>query len=180
MQLETRRLILRPLKISDADDTVKGISNPNVTKWLLVVSYPYKKKDAISWIKHTQSEWKKKNKEGYHFGIELKEEGRIIGGCGLDSVNGYSASIGYWLGEKYWNKGYGSEMLEALIDFAFKNIKLKRLEADVFAGNPSSGKLLEKYGFKKEGLKRQACICKADGKVKDEIVYGLLRREWKK
>lgn len=87
------------------------------------------------------------------------------------------AEAGYWLGRKYHGQGYGSEALEAVIDFAFKRLKLRRLEAEVFRGNPSSGRLLEKYGFREEGLKRKARRSKADGKIKDEYIYGLLREE---
>ncbi|MDO8467842.1 MAG: GNAT family protein [Nanoarchaeota archaeon] len=180
MKLETKRLILRPLRMSDAKDIVENGNNLNISRWLLVVPYPYTLKDARSWIKHNQEKWKKKKKEDYTFGIEIKEERRIIGGGGLHHVNGHSAEIGYWIGEKYHNKGYGSEMLNALINFAFKRLKLSRLEAGVFAGNPSSGRLLEKYGFEKEGYKRQARVCKADGKVKDEILYGLLKKEYRR
>ena len=180
MKLETKRLILRPLKMSDAKDTIENINNLNVSRWLLVVPYPYTMKDARWWIRHTQEKWKKKKKEDYPFGIELKSEGRIIGGIGLHKADGYSADVGYWLGEDYWKKGYGSEALEAVMNFAFRKLKLNRLEAGVFAGNPSSGRLLEKYGFKKEGYKRQARVCKSDGKIKDEIIYGLLKKEYTK
>ena len=67
-----------------------------------------------------------------------------------------------------------------MIDFAFRTLKLNRLEAGVFAGNPSSGKLLEKFGFKEEGFKRKGARSKADGKIKDEVMYGLLRQEYRR
>jgi len=178
MKLETKRLILRPLKKSDAKDSVEGLNNLNITKWLLVVGNPYTLKDAESWIKHTQNVFGKKKKEEYPFGIELKSESKIIGGMGLDVKGDYKGKIGYWINERYWRKGYASEALEAIIKFAFNKLKLQRLETGVFAGNPSSGKLLEKFGFKKEGYKRKSEICRADGKIKDEIRYGLLKEEW--
>ncbi len=180
MKIKTKRLILRPLRISDASDVVKNMNNLEVSKWLLVVPYPYTLKDAKEWIKRNRKKWRMKKKDDSTFGIELKEEGNVIGGIGIHSVDKYSAEVGYWLGENYHRKGYGSEALEAVIRFAFNHLRLKRIEAGVFAGNPSSGKLLEKFGFVKEGMKREARICKADGKIKDEILYGLLRREWKK
>ena len=76
--------------------------------------------------------------------------------------------------------GYGTEALGALLNFAFNKLKLRRVEAGVFFGNPASGKLLEKFGAKQEGLRRKSNRCKADGKIKDEIIYGLLKEEWKK
>lgn len=182
MKLQTKRLILRPLKDSDAKNIVENINNLNVTKWLLVVPYPYTLKDSKKWIKENKKKWKKKKKESYGFGIELREEKSIIGGIGIHNFNKFQgkASIGYWIGEKYHKKGYGTEALDALLKFAFNKLKLRKIEAGVFAGNPSSGKLLEKFGAKQEGLKRKSDKCKADGKIKDEIIYGILKEEWKK
>ncbi len=181
MKLTTKRLILRPLKNSDAKSIFENINDIEVTKWLLVVPYPYKLKDAKDWVKHNKEKWKKRKKENYIFGIELKKEKEVIGGISLNKVDKFQgkASVGYWLGKKYWNKGYGSEALKSILDFAFKKLKLRRIEAEVFVGNPSSGKLLEKFGVKREGLKRKACRCKADSKVKDEYIYGLLKEEYK-
>jgi RimJ/RimL family protein N-acetyltransferase len=161
-------------------DLIKNINNINVSKWLETVPYPYKKKDAIWWIDHCKEKEKEKPTKGYEFTIELKEKKSCIGGIALAKVNKDqgTATLGYWLGEDYWRKGYGSEALKAVLDFAFKKLKLRRLEAGVFTGNPSSGKLLEKFGAKMEGMKRKSKRCKADGKIKDEICYGLLKEEY--
>jgi len=182
MILKTKRLILRPITLKDKKSITENINNINISKWLLIVPYPYKIKDAVWWINHTIKSSKEKDRKDYDFGIELKEEEKIIGGIGLSKVDRYAGTgtLGYWLGQRYHKKGYGSEALEVLIDFAFNKLKLRRLEAGVFVGNPSSGKLLEKYGFKQEGYLREAKKCKADGKIKDEIMYGLLRSEYKK
>ncbi len=181
MKLTTKRLILRPLKNSDAKSIAENINDLEVTKWLLVVPYPYKLKDAKEWVKHNKEKWKKRKKEDYTFGIELKEEKIIIGGIGIHKIDKFQgkAKVGYWLGRKNWNKGYGSEALKAILDFAFKKLKLRRIEAGVFVGNPSSGRLLEKFGGKREGLKRKSCKCKADKKIKNEYIMGLLKGEYK-
>jgi [ribosomal protein S5]-alanine N-acetyltransferase len=128
-----------------------------------------------------KKESRDKNRNTYWFGIELKSEKRIIGGIDLHNFNNVQgkAEVGYWIGEKYWRKGYGSEALEALLEFGFKKLKLRRIEAEIFKGNPSSGKLLEKYNFKREGMKRKAVKSRANGKIYDAIIYGLLREEYK-
>jgi len=181
MEIKTKRLLLRPLRNADAESIVVNANNLNVSRWLLVVPYPYNKKSAMVWINGNKKKMKKKEKTDYSFGIDLLEEKRIIGGIGIHHVDSYqkTATVGYWLGEEYWNRGYGSEALNAVINLGFRKLKLNRLEASVFVGNPSSGKLLEKFGFKREGLKRQSVRCKADGKIKDEYVYGLLKSEYK-
>jgi RimJ/RimL family protein N-acetyltransferase len=181
MKIITPRLVLRPTTLEDIPSIVRNINNLNVSKWLLVVPHPYRAKDAKEWIKIQKEKLKKKPKTDYNFGIELKSEHAIIGGIGLHHIDKYqgTATIGYWLGQNYWRNGYGSEALENLLDLAFKKLKLRRLEAGVLVGNPSSGKLLEKYGFKQEGMKKQAIKCKATGKISNEIIYGLLRQDYR-
>ncbi len=182
MKLITKRLILRPFNSGDIKDIQKNINNLNVTKWLLVVPYPYRMKDAKWWVDQCKKEYKNKKRENYSFGIELKKEKKIIGGISLDHVNKFQkkASVGYWLGEDYWKSGYGSEALNEILKFGFNKLKLRRIEAEVFAGNPSSGKLLQKFGAKLEGRRRKACRCRADKRIKDDLIYGLLKEEWKR
>ncbi|MFA6073692.1 MAG: GNAT family N-acetyltransferase [Candidatus Woesearchaeota archaeon] len=176
MKLQTERLIIRKRKITDADDVVEGINNIKVSKWLLKAPYPYTKKDATAWLSRATK------KEDYSFLIELKAEKKVIGAIGLQDVNKAQGitGIGYWLNEKYHCQGYGSEALGAMLDLAFNKLKLRRVYAEIFAGNLSSGKLLEKYGAQKEGFARKAKISKADKKIKDEILYGLLKEDYKK
>ncbi len=176
MILKNERLILRPLKNNDAESIVANINNLNISRWLLLVPHPYSLKNARDWIKLSQKNWQNKPVENYTFGIELKSKRGIIGGIEISHVNRDSrpGSVGYWLGEDYHCKGYGTEALRAVADFAFHRLKLRRLEACVFDGNPSSGKLLEKIGFVYEGKKLQAGKCKATGKIHDENIYGLL------
>jgi len=182
MKFETERLRIRYLKNSDKKDLIKNINNLEVSKWLLVVAYPYKSKDAKGWISYCQKQDKKKKRDAYDFGIELKEEKKIIGGIGINKIDNFqgTASVGYWLGKEYWRKGYGSEALNEILKFAFNKLKLRRIEARVFSGNPSSGKLLKKFGAKLEGTGRKAVRCKADKKIKDDLIYGLLKEEWRK
>ncbi len=181
--LETERLILRGVgdKRSDLTDLVEGCNNLEVIQWLLVLPYPYKRKDAQIWVEHCQKNYGKRKTDSYEFAIELRGEGKLIGGIGISKVQSEqgTASLGYWLNSKYHQKGYGSEALRAVLDFAFEELKLRRIEAGVFVGNPSSGRLLEKFGAKREGLKRKARVCKADGRIKDEILYGLLKEEYR-
>jgi len=171
---------LRPWgsKKTDWKDSVEGLNNLDVTKWLLVVPNPYRKKDALWWINHCKKNARGKKPKSYEFAIELKSEGKVIGGISMSSIkyDQGKASTGYWINEKYHRQGYGSETLKAILDFAFNKLNLRRIEAGVFEGNPSSAKLLEKFGAKKEGVKRKNCICKAE----NEIMYGLLREEYKK
>lgn len=181
-RIETERLLLRQPSMKDIFDIVEGIGNLEVSRWLLVVPHPYKRKEAIWYVDHIKKKAKKKPVTDYAYWLELKETGKVIGGIGLHKVDVFQgkAEVGYWLNAAYHGQGYGSEGLEAILKLVFTRLKLRKLEAEVFVGNPSSGKLLEKYGFKLEGTKRKACRSKATGKVHDAYIYGLLREEYKK
>jgi ribosomal-protein-alanine N-acetyltransferase len=178
MKLTTNRLVLRSVKSSDVKSIVENLNDLEVSRWLLKVPHPYKLKDAKDWLKISKKNWRKKNKKDYSFTIELKEEHKAIGGIGLHKVDKEqgTAETGYWLGRRYHRKGYGTEALAAILKLAFKKLKLRRVEAGVYPGNPSSAKLLEHFGFKLEGTRRKARVCKADGKLHDEHIYGLVKR----
>jgi len=181
LRIETERLILRQPAKQDVADVIKNLNNLDVSRWLSVVPFPYTEKDALWYIDHTQEKANVKPRKDYGYWIELKESGEVIGGIGLSDIKEETGigTIGYWLGIAHHRKGYGSEALEAVITLAFRKLRLRRLEAGVFTGNPSSGVLLEKFCFKLEGMKRQAMKCKADGIIKDEYIYGLLNSEYK-
>jgi RimJ/RimL family protein N-acetyltransferase len=181
-RLTTKRLILRQIEMKDASRLVEQINNLEISKWLLAVPYPYKNKDALWWINHCREKNKEKPRKSYEYLVELKSELGIIGGFGISSIkyDQGTADLGYWLGEDYWGKGYATEGVSRLIDYAFKDLKLRRLKIPAFATNPASNALAKKLGFTYEGRLRKAVICKATGKIHDENIWGLLRSEWRK
>ncbi len=181
MRLETERLILREWKLSDINDSVEGLNNIEVSKWLGDIPYPYTKKDAEEWIKFCiQSAENGEN--SYYFAIELKKEHKVIGGTSLEKINRRqgTAGGGIWTNASYHGKGYGSEAWGKRIEFAFEELDLRRLETGFFEGNIESFKMQTKFGGKIEGLKRKAFLCMADNTYKDEYIVGLLKEEWKK
>lgn len=182
MRLTTERLILREPTIKDAKDIVRNINNLKVSGNLLRVPYPYNLKNAKWFINHCKEESKKKPRTTYSFSIELKSEKKIIGGIGLDDVNKEqgTAEIGYWLGENYWRQGIIREAATKMINFAFNKLKLRRLEAYVYKENGASQELAKSLGFKYEGCRRKAVKSKADGKIHDDCIHGLLEEDWKK
>jgi len=181
MRLETKRLILREWKKADIGDLIEGLNNLGVSRWLAFVPHPYTAKDAGSWIKHCVEHDKKgHDRHSYEFAIELKSEGKVIGGVSLDRISKVhgTAGGGIWLNEKFQGRGYGTEAFGERIRFAFEELKLRRLENGFIKGNPSSLKMQRRFGYKIEGVKREAYRCMADGQIKDECITGLLRDEW--
>jgi ribosomal-protein-alanine N-acetyltransferase len=118
-----------------------------------------------------------KIKTEYNFAIELKRSHEVIGGASLMAINYFSgcATIGYWIGRKYWRQGLMTEALGAILQFAFAKLKLNRVQADVFTENKASLNLLRKAGFKREGLKRSSHRVISTGKWHDAIMLALVR-----
>ena len=181
MTLETIRLVLRVWNENDVEDLVEGLNNIEVSKWLAFVPYPYTKNDAEKWIKFCVENAKKDmDRTSYEFAVELKSEKKVIGGITIDKINKFhgTAGGGIWINAKYHGQGYGSEAFSKRIDFAFNELKLRRLENGFLDGNQSSFKMQEKFGYKVEGMRRKAFRCMADGEIKDEYITGLLKDEW--
>lgn len=182
MKIVTKRLILRDITMKDAKDLVENINNLKVSRYLLTVPYPYTIKDAKWWINHCKEKAKEKPRKSYDFNIELKSEKKIIGGIGLTKVdlNQGTAELGYWLGTNYHRKGFMTESVNRVIDFAFNELKLRRLETPIFKENKPSQELAKSLGFKYEGTKRKSVKTKSTGKIHDVNVYSLLKEEWSK
>ncbi len=182
MKIETKRLILRPPRKSDWKDIVEGAGELDVSKWVPIIPFPYKKKDAVWFINDVMKKWRKKKKEDYTFFIELKSEKKVIGVTGIHKVDMHNrkAKTGSWINKNYWRKGYILESKIPVLDFAFNKLKLRKIETGAFAENKASNKMSRKLGFKYEGRKRKTSVCKATGKIHDENHYGLLKEEWKK
>jgi len=182
MKLITKRLILRDLTIKDAKYITENINNLKVSRYLLVVPYPYYIKDGKNWIKKCIKDSKKKKRVNYEFAIMLKTDKKVIGAISLREVDKEqgSAKIGYWLGKKYWRQGIMSEAFNEIINFAFKKLKLRRLDIEAFKENNASNGLIKKMGFKYEGRLREYRKAKSTGRIHDANIYGLLRKEWRK
>jgi len=182
MKLETKRLILRKPKMSDADDIAEGIGNYDVAKMLMKVPYPYTKKNAEDFIKKRIQKWKEKDLDDYLFMIELKSEKKVIGAIGVHRIDFFNGvgTTGSWINKKYWRNGYMTEAKIVVNDFVFSKLKLRRIESNIFIENKASGATQKKMGYKFEGMKRKCAKSKASGKIHDENIWGLLKEDWVK
>ncbi len=120
-----------------------------------------------------------RNQNLFQWGVERKDDGELLGTCTLFNIHraNMRAEIGYCLRSRHWRRGYMSEALSALIDYAFAGLKLRRLEADVDPENANSLRILEKLGFMREGLLRERW--NVGGQIQDTAFYGLLAKEWR-
>lgn len=180
MKLETKRLILRKPRLSDWKDIVEGCREIDVAKMTEKIPHPYTKKDALWWIKEISKH--SGGKEKYYLFIELKSEKKVIGDLDLENVKKFNgtAETGSWINKKYWRKGYITEAKIAVNDFAFKKLKLRKLNSYVFTDNKASRKVQEKMGYKLEGVERKQSRSLSTKKIHDVCLYGLLKEDWKK
>ena len=96
--------------------------------------------------------------QGYAYLIFGDADSRLIGGLNLSNVRrgaAQAAALGYWMGAPYADRGLMTEAVRAVITFAFGPLRLHRLEAACLPSNGASKRVLEKTGFKREGLARR-------------------------
>ncbi len=180
MELETKRLLLRKARKSDWQDIVEGASDLNVSKMMTSVPHPYEKKDAELFINDSIKKWNQK--KGFSFFIELKSEKKVIGVMTVGGINEFNgtATTGSWINKKYWKQGYITEAKITVNDFAFNQLKLRRLNSTVYTDNKASNATQTKMGYVFEGVSRKAQRSKSTGKIHDLNIYGLLKEDWKK
>jgi len=173
--LQTDRLILRQLTMEDIDFVYKHFHDSNVTQYLLDEPpvMDYAQAQAIIEF-YSAPEVKLHNR----WGIVRKADNRLIGTCGYHKwITAYfRAEIGYDLSPDCWGQRYMSEAIRAVIQNGFERMRLNRIDALVYINNDRSIKLLQKLGFKQEGLLRDYFYL--NGIFYDHYLFSILRREW--
>ncbi|MGI9302211.1 MAG: GNAT family N-acetyltransferase [Gammaproteobacteria bacterium] len=172
--LETERLILRPLELSDAHDVQTLAGEREIAACTRSIPHPYKDGVAEEWIEQLQP--KLERGEQLSFAI-VTCAATLIGSIGLvihrENAN---AELGYWIGKPYWGQGYCSEAASAIVVYGFDTLRLHRIFAHHLTRNPASGRILQKIGMRHEGCHRQHV--RKWGVFEDIEVYGLLRSEY--
>ena len=172
--LETERLILRQLMREDTDFVFQHFGNPRVTQYLL---------DEPPVTEYSQAEeivqfFAEPNGKTHNRWIIIrKSDQQPIGTVGYHkwAKRYFRAEIGYDLSPDYWGQGYMSEALRAVLSHGFERLKVNRVDALVYVKNDRSIQLLQKLGFKQEGLLRDYFYL--DGKFYDHYIFALLNKD---
>ena len=176
-KLETERLILRKIKLEDAHSMYKNwASDPKTNDfmmWDLHQSEEETKEVIQSWLKEYED-------NAYRWIVVLKDSMEPIGTIDLVhySKKQKRAEVGYCYGSKYWNHGYATEALSAVIHFLLETVGFELVEAVHLVTNPASGRVMEKAGMKKEATLRKRYI---DPKTKlrtDVCVYSIMKEDY--
>lgn len=169
--ITTERLRLRLFTEADAQNVVELCNNYNLYKSTLHLPYPYSIECALSWIANHEQNFELD--QLYEFAITDKESGQLYGAIAITNDKQHkNGEIGYWIGEPYWGKGYGTEAAKAVIEFAFKEKHYHRVYGRYFKTNPASGKVMEKCGMEYEGTLKEH-IYKIDA-FEDIVCYGMI------
>lgn len=175
-EIHTDRLILRSPVYQDAPTVRRGMQHEAVASCLPFIPCPYQIGDASSWIGQQPRNWLKCQEAEYV--IVRRSHQSIIGSFRLD-LSGRSKSIGsvgYHIHADHWQQGYATEALKGALDFAFQKTSLHRFDACHLSSNKASGRVMEKAGMTKEGVRR--AVHYLDGKWEDEVLWSILKPEW--
>jgi len=159
-------------RLQDEDKTALATLANNKMIWdhiRDVMPYPYTHSDAEFFISLT-----KKEVPAVTFAITVENDFcGVIGLIPKNDVYRLSAEMGYWIGEPYWGQGLATEAVNLMVNYAFDQLNLERVEAGVFEFNPASMRVLEKNGFVREGISRRAVY--KNGRFCDEHKFARLK-----
>ena len=176
--LETERLVLRAVTEADADAVFAACSNPNVTRFVLFDTHTTLD-DSLAFVRDFASaNYDEMIPDPFAITLRHDADPRLLGalGCHWVSQPHHTMELGYWLAEHLWGRGLATEAARAVLGFVFRNYPVERIQARVIAGNPASGRVLQKVGFSLEGRHRSVFF--RHGQFVDAEMYSILRGEW--
>ena len=175
--LETKRLILRRIAMRDAGDIFAYSKDAEVARHVLW-SAQKDISEAKDYCRFMMKRYRCDQPSSW--GIIEKATGKLVGTIGYMDHNEDNATVevGYSLARWLWNGGYMTEALSRVIEYTFEAMDINRIEAQHELANPSSGRVMEKCGMKKEGELRQRLYNK--GRYVDVALYAILKEDYLK
>jgi RimJ/RimL family protein N-acetyltransferase len=173
--LHGERTYLRPAERTDIPTFVRWFTDLRTTRTLLFIA-PMSTASEELWFTEMVAN---QGKGRWHFVICRLEDDRPVGGIDLHDVDARhgSASLGIVIGDPAdTGQGYGSDALRTLIRFGFDQLRLERIELDVYDFNEAARRMYARVGFQHEGTRRHALY--TDGAFHDVHRMSVLRDEW--
>lgn len=162
--------------MDDAQVVTELAGDESVASTTLNIPHPYEDGMANTWISTHQRLFEEKTE--VILAITHRRKKDLIGAIGLSEISEVheTAAMGYWIGRKYRNHGYCTEAARAILKYGFGQLKLHKIYAHHLSRNPSSGRVMQKLGMKKEGTLRKHV--KKWEVFEDIEFYGILRDEF--
>lgn len=177
--IETDRLKLRRIELKDAQSVFyHWLSDERVTDNLIKGAHKTVS-ETIERVAVVVNQYD--NKQFCYWGIQLKASGELIGAIDLFNFDSATENceVGYSLGYKWWNQGYGTEALKSVLEFGFGHMNIHKISAAHNLDNPASGIIMTKVGMKQEGTIKHM-IRNAKNQYKDCALYGVLQEDYLK
>jgi RimJ/RimL family protein N-acetyltransferase len=166
--MEGRLVRLAPLREEDAEPLFRWIND----RELVVLNAPFK---SVEWDEHRHWFERIRNAPDVEiFGVRRRDDDGLIGSCQLNRIDARRrrCSLQIRIGERdAWGKGYGTEAVRLLVDHAFRDLGLRRVELEVFAHNERAIRTYRKVGFREQRVKKAAAVI--DGEPVDAIVMAI-------
>ncbi len=179
MYLETERLILRDYVASDEEQYYQLKSDKETMYYLQDIQLSSREEAARDFANVLQ-DMESENRQFYFFHIELKDTHEQVGSVGYTVTDttplGKLVHAGYFSYPKFWNRGYMSDALQRVLDFAFTENSVYRVTTGCLAENIGSERVMIKCGLIKEA--EHVDYEWHDGKMKTRLEYRLLRHEY--
>jgi [ribosomal protein S5]-alanine N-acetyltransferase len=178
MEIRTERLLLR--EISEADDWPAVLAYHNDPRYARFNDREAETEDDVRRFLHRITEWHAPEHRGfYNLAVTLRETGEMIGIAGVRQRDPAQprGDMGYELSPEHWGRGYATEAARALLDFAFRELRLHRVTAHCLAENTPSVRVLERLGMRLEARLREHEWVR--GRPRDELSFGILAEEWR-
>ena len=174
-KLETEHLIMRDMRVSDAEDMFAYAQHEAVTRYLTWTPH-LNIKQTREYLTYVGQRYR--TGDFYDWALVSKADGHMIGTCGFTSFDfpSDSAEIGYVLNPDYQGKGLATEAVREVLKFGFETLSLHRIEAKFMKENTRSQKLMERVGMQLEGFAREAM--KIKGEYRTIGRCSILHREW--
>lgn len=174
--LETPRLRLREIVPADAPALYAVHGDPDAMRWF--GNDPVPDLAAAAKLVEVFAGWRALPNPGTRWGLQPKGQDELVGTCGLFAWNRAwrKCTLGYELNQRARGQGLMHEALRACLAWGFEHMQLNRVEALVHPRNAASQRSVERLGFQREGLLRQAGHW--GGQFHDMLQYGLLRTDW--
>jgi len=157
VELRTRRLVLRQPKAEDAAPIALHLNNFRVAGNLSRVPYPYREADAKAWLRTWRPD---RPPAETGFTLDLPGEG-MIGHAGFHP-DAQGTVIGYWLGEPFWNRGFMTEAVAAILGWYFDTTNAVSINSGVFHFNKASLAIQKKLGFTETGSSFRLCLARKE------------------
>ena len=180
MNLETERLILRKLKMSDLEDFHSFRSNPEICKFQSFMTFEIE--DSKKFIDEQKDLEFGKPGKWVQSGIVWKEDNKLVGDFALcpDKDEPRNVEIGVTLNTEYQGKGFAVEAFTKVFEYLFTKTETHRIVGLLDTENHGSRKLMENLNFRREAEHKKSYWDEKMNEWRDEYVYAMLKEEWEK